>query len=164
MNPTHSAASSTQARSDRRTFIATTTRAAAVATVAATSFPKVFAERNYNGRDPVRYPDVDLIELDPRFSAYKIGNTDIRRIYHDPELFWAEGTAWNAVGRYLVWSDIPNDRQFRWIEDDGHVSTFRQPAGTSNVAAGTDSSTHLVTTLSIARSAPPGSKKRVRTG
>tara|TARA_Y100000815_G_scaffold235139_1_gene227619 strand:+ start:297 stop:1115 length:819 start_codon:yes stop_codon:yes gene_type:complete len=45
---------------------------------------------------------------------------------------WAEGPAWNGVGRYLVWSDIPNDRQLRWIEDDGRVSEFRSPAGNSN--------------------------------
>jgi gluconolactonase len=36
------------------------------------------------------------------------------------------------VGRFLVWSDIPNDRQLRWSQDDGHVSTFRNPSGYSN--------------------------------
>jgi gluconolactonase len=35
-------------------------------------------------------------------------------------------------GRYLVWSDIPNDRQLRWLEEDGHVSVFRKPSGYSN--------------------------------
>ncbi|MGH8733226.1 MAG: SMP-30/gluconolactonase/LRE family protein, partial [Burkholderiales bacterium] len=45
---------------------------------------------------------------------------------------WAEGPAWNPVGHYLVWSDIPNDRQMRWLEEDGHVSVFRKPAGNSN--------------------------------
>jgi gluconolactonase len=46
---------------------------------------------------------------------------------------WAEGPAWNAVGRYLLWSDIPNDVNLRWLEEDGHVSHgFRYPAGNSN--------------------------------
>jgi gluconolactonase len=45
---------------------------------------------------------------------------------------WAEGPAWNGVGKYLIWSDIPNNVQLRWLEEDGHVSTFRQPAGNSN--------------------------------
>ena len=43
-----------------------------------------------------------------------------------------EGPAWNSEGRYLVWSDIPNDRQMRWLEDDGHVSVFRRPSNNSN--------------------------------
>ena len=47
-------------------------------------------------------------------------------------LLWAEGPAWNAQGRYLVWSDIPNNRQMRWLEDDGHVSVFRAPSNNSN--------------------------------
>src|SRR5207248_8792727 len=40
--------------------------------------------------------------------------------------------AWNSVGRFLVWSDIPSNRQIRWIEDDGHVSVFRAPSNNSN--------------------------------
>ena len=40
--------------------------------------------------------------------------------------------AWNWSGRYLVWSDIPNNRQLRWLEDDGHVSVFRAPSNNSN--------------------------------
>src|SRR5262249_41378924 len=45
---------------------------------------------------------------------------------------WSEGPAWNSVGRYLLWSDIPNNRQLRWLEDDGRVSVFRYPASNSN--------------------------------
>jgi gluconolactonase len=45
---------------------------------------------------------------------------------------WAEGPAWNGVGRYLVWSDIPNDHQLRWIEDDNRVTRFRVPSNNSN--------------------------------
>jgi gluconolactonase len=87
--------------------------------------------RDY-GKDaePVRYPDPDIVVLDPRFNKYKLGNTPIQRLATG--MLWAEGPAWNGVGRYLVWSDIPNDVQMRWIDDDGHVSVMRKPAGNSN--------------------------------
>lgn len=79
---------------------------------------------------PVRYPEPDVVVLDPRF-RYKLGNSPIQRLYHGT--LWAEGTAWNAVGRYLVWSDIPNNEQLRWLEEDGHVTRrFRAPSRHSN--------------------------------
>ena len=43
-----------------------------------------------------------------------------------------EGPAWCSQGRYLVWSDIPNNRQLRWLEDDGRVTVFRTPSNNSN--------------------------------
>lgn len=79
---------------------------------------------------PVRYPDPDIVVLDKRFAKYKIGNTPIMRLHTGT--LWAEGPAWNGVGRYLVWSDIPNNIQLRWLADDGHVSVFRNPANHSN--------------------------------
>jgi gluconolactonase len=80
--------------------------------------------------EPVRYPDPDIVVLDKRFSPIKIGNSAIERLHTG--MLWAEGPAWNGVGKYLVWSDIPNDIQLRWLDDDGHVSVFRRPAGNSN--------------------------------
>lgn len=80
--------------------------------------------------EPVRYPDPDIVVLDKRFAKYKIGNTPIQRLARG--FLWAEGPAWNGVGKYLLWSDIPNDCQYRWLEEDGHVSKFRSPAGNSN--------------------------------
>src|SRR5437667_7668737 len=79
---------------------------------------------------PSRYPDPDIITLDKRFAKYKVANTPIQRLATG--MLWAEGPAWNGVGRYLVWSDIPNNRQMRWLEEDGHVSTYRSLAGNSN--------------------------------
>ena len=68
--------------------------------------------------------------LDKRFKPYKLGNTPIQRLHTGT--LWAEGPAWNGVGRYLLWSDIPNNVQLRWLEEDGHVTTFRRPSGNSN--------------------------------
>jgi gluconolactonase len=79
---------------------------------------------------PTRYPDPDLVVLDDRCKKYFIGNTPIQRLHTGT--LWAEGCAWNGSGQYLVWSDIPNDRQLRWLNEDGHVSVFRKPAGYSN--------------------------------
>ena len=108
---------------------------AATATAAVSSFAsnKPLSARDYGpGTQPVRYPDPDIVVLEDEFSSYKQGNAAIMRLYHDPEMIWAEGCAWNGVGRYLVWSDIPNNTQLRWMEEDGHVSTFRNPANNSN--------------------------------
>ncbi len=88
------------------------------------------AARDWTGATPTRYPDPDILVLDPRFAKYKLGNTPIQRI-HTGNL-WTEGPAWNGVGRYLVWSDIPNNVQRRWLAEDGHVSVLRNPAGNSN--------------------------------
>lgn len=86
--------------------------------------------RDWSGGEPVRYPDPDIIALDARFRRYVINNTVIRRLHTGT--LWAEGPAWNGVGRYLVWSDIPNNVQLRWLEDDGRVTVLRSPSGFSN--------------------------------
>jgi len=112
---------------NRRRFFAT----AAIAAAAAALAPKAFAaERDWTGKKPVGCPDPDIIVLDERFAKYKVGNTPIQKLWTGA--LWAEGCAWNGVGRYLVWSDIPNNRQMRRLEEDGHVSVFRNPAGNSN--------------------------------
>jgi gluconolactonase len=111
---------------DRRTFLA----ASASTAVAAALLPSMSTARDWSGQEPVRYPDPDIVVLDPRFDKYKLGNTAIQRLHTGA--LWAEGCAWNAVGRYLVWSDIPNNRQFRLIDEDSHVSVFRNPSGNSN--------------------------------
>ena len=45
---------------------------------------------------------------------------------------WCEGPAWSSQGRYLVWSDIPNNRQMRYLDDDGRITVFRSPSNNSN--------------------------------
>src|SRR5215468_23437 len=68
--------------------------------------------------------------IDPRFKALAFPNVHLEKLYTGCR--WAEGPAWFAAGRYLVWSDIPNDRMLRWDETDGSVSVFRQPSMNSN--------------------------------
>jgi gluconolactonase len=68
--------------------------------------------------------------LDRRFKACINGDARVERLWTGGR--WCEGPAWFAAGRYLVWSDIPNDRMLRFDETDGSVSVFRQPASNSN--------------------------------
>lgn len=81
-------------------------------------------------RAPMRYPDPRVISLDPRFDRYRLGNAAIERLYTGAR--WLEGPAWNGVGRYLVFSDIPADRQLRLTDENTQISVFRQPSGNSN--------------------------------
>ena len=78
----------------------------------------------------MHYPDPDVIALTPAFRKYMVGNTVIKRLHTGT--LWAEGPAWNGVGRYLVWSDIPNNVQMRWLQDDGRVTVIHNPSGYSN--------------------------------
>jgi gluconolactonase len=111
---------------DRRGFLQAAAGLAALTAMA----PAAFARNFGPGAEPQRYPEPDVVDLDKRFK-YKLGNTPILRLYHGT--LWAEGPAWNGVGRYLLWSDIPNDEQLRWLEEDNHVARrFRFPAGNSN--------------------------------
>ena len=79
---------------------------------------------------PVRYPEPDVLALDPSFAKYKIAMSPIERLHTG--MYWAEGPAWSGWGNYLVWSDIPNDIQHRWLQDDGRVSVLRKPSAFSN--------------------------------
>ena len=76
-----------------------------------------------------RYPDPRIEVLDRRFTARQ-GNATVERIATG--FRWAEGPVYFADGRYLLWSDIPNNRIMRWSEDDGHVSVFRADSHYSN--------------------------------
>src|ERR1700721_503634 len=113
----------------RRTFLLTALGGARALAQAPPISPNA-TPRDWSGQQPVQYPDPDIVALDNRFRKYMVGNTTIKRLYTGT--LWAEGPAWNGVGRYMVWSDIPHNVQMRWIEEDGHVSTFRNPSGDSN--------------------------------
>jgi gluconolactonase len=77
----------------------------------------------------LRYPDSRVEVLDKRF-RYKLGNAAIEKIATG--FRWAEGPVYFRDGRYLLWSDLPNNRIMRWLEDDGHVSVFRAPSNFAN--------------------------------
>ena len=92
-----------------------------------TSPPRDFGP---NGAPNVYFTDPDVLTVDPSFDGLRQPNAPIQRLWTGA--LWSEGPAWNSQGRYLVWSDIPNNRQLRWLEDDGRVSVFRMPSNYSN--------------------------------
>ena len=81
-------------------------------------------------KTPVVYPDPAVEVVDPRFAKYAVGNAAVERLYTGAR--WAEGPVWFGDGRYLLFSDIPNNRILRWLEDTGEVSVFRSPSNYSN--------------------------------
>jgi gluconolactonase len=110
----------------RRTFLSLGAAASGLAVVRSA----FAAEHDWSGASPERYPDSRVVTLDERFARYKVNNAAIQRLWTGAA--WAEGCAWNAGGRYLIWSDIPNNRQLRRVDEDGHVSVFRNPSNNTN--------------------------------
>ena len=82
------------------------------------------------GDGPCRYPDPAVEAVDPRFARYKLGGAAVERLFTGTR--WSEGPVWFGDGRFLLWSDIPNDRMLRWSEESGAVSVFRSPSRYSN--------------------------------
>jgi len=109
----------------RRNFMNVT----AGATAALAFKPLQFAQ-GQERKSPVAYPDPAIEVVAPRFGKYKIGNAAVERLYTGTR--WSEGPVWFGDGRYLLWSDIPNNRMLRWLEDTGEVSVFRNPSNYSN--------------------------------
>jgi len=76
------------------------------------------------------YPDPLVKVLDPAFNAYRLPLAGVELLATGCR--WAEGPVWFGDGRYLLWSDIPNNRILKWEEATGVVSTFRQPSNFAN--------------------------------
>lgn len=114
-------------RPDRRKLLVNLAHASAAIALAPTS---ALARDFGADAPPVRYPEPDVIVHDAAFAKYKIAQAPIERLYTG--MYWAEGPAWSGWGNYLVWSDIPNDVQHRWLQDDRQVTTLRKPCGQSN--------------------------------
>jgi gluconolactonase len=111
---------------NRRGFLKNAAGLAAITAMSGEAFARNFGP----DAPPQRYPEPDVVVIDKRFK-YKLGNTPIQRLYTGT--LWAEGPAWSGVGRYLLWSDIPNNEQLRYLEEDDHVARrFRYPSGNSN--------------------------------
>ncbi len=81
-------------------------------------------------RDYPRYPDPAIETLDERFAQYRIFSAAVERLYTGCR--WSEGPVWFGDGRYLLWSDIPNNRMLKWEEETGSVTTYRGPSDFAN--------------------------------
>lgn len=105
----------------RRHFLAGAVAATAAGAVTAQSF---------EFKPQQRYPDPSVQVLDPQFAKYRIYSSSVEQIATG--MRWAEGPVWFGDGRYLLVSDIPNNRIMRWDEATGAWGVFRQPSNFSN--------------------------------
>jgi gluconolactonase len=76
------------------------------------------------------YPDPAIEVIDESFLKYRIFSAAVERIATG--FRWCEGPVWFGDGRYLLWSDIPNNRVMRWDEETGAVGVFRKPSNFAN--------------------------------
>ena len=81
-------------------------------------------------RPTTRYPDPAVQSLDPRFDKYRLPLAGVERLSTGHR--WCEGPVWFGDGRYLLWSDIPNNRIMRWDEATGQIGPFREPSNFAN--------------------------------
>jgi gluconolactonase len=79
---------------------------------------------------PEIYPDPDIIVADPAFKSLLLGITAIRRV--GTGFKWTEGPAWSSEGRYLLFSDVQGNVQYRYIWETGQITRFRDPSYNSN--------------------------------
>ena len=77
-----------------------------------------------------RYPDPLVRMIDQSFGKYRLALAKVEKIATG--MRWSEGPVWFGDGRYLLWSDIPNNRIMKWEEETGRVSVFRKPSNNSN--------------------------------
>src|SRR5207247_800598 len=101
---------------------------AGVAAVAA--MPRAMAQTPTGWQPSARYPDPTVKVVDPSFNRYRLGLAKVERIASNCR--WNEGPVWFGDGRYLLWSDIPNNRIMKWDEETGAVSVFRKPSNHAN--------------------------------
>ena len=78
----------------------------------------------------VRYPDDRVEIVDDRFKKYKLGTAAVELLWTGGR--WLEGPVWFGDGRYLLVSDIPNNRILKWEEETGEMSVFRKPSNNTN--------------------------------
>lgn len=77
-----------------------------------------------------RYPDPAVVALDESFHRLVLPLAAVERIAGGSR--WAEGPVWVGDGRYLLWSDIPNDRIMRWDEISGETHVYRHASNHAN--------------------------------
>jgi gluconolactonase len=105
--------------SSRREFLAAGAAAMAVA-------PRALADWEPSSR----YPDPRIKILDPSFARYRVAQAKVERL--GTGYRWCEGPVWFGDGRYLLWSDLPNNRILKWEEETGAISVFRKPSNNAN--------------------------------
>ncbi len=76
-------------------------------------------------------PSPAIVRLDPRFDQIVPRDVVLDKIADG--FAWAEGPVWNRAGKYLLFSDVPNNRIVKWKANEG-AGVFLQPSGYSAAA------------------------------
>ncbi len=77
-----------------------------------------------------RYPDPRVVAIDPEFSKLILPLAKVERLATGYR--WCEGPVWFGDTRQLVWSDVPGNCMYKWDEQSGAASVFRQPSSNGN--------------------------------
>lgn len=73
----------------------------------------------------------DQFEIfDDRFRDLLLPDSKLEKLVDDC-CIWAEGPVYFPAG-FVVWSDVPGNKMWRWDESDGSASVFREPSNHSN--------------------------------
>ena len=100
------------------------------AALAGAVLPKAAAGQSIDFKPNARYPDPAIEILDPSFTKYRLGSSSVEQLATGCR--WLEGPVWFGDGRYLLVSDIPNNRIMRYDEATGAWGVFRSPSNFSN--------------------------------
>ena len=104
--------------------------AAAGAAATAMALPRGAGAQSFEFKPNQRYPDASVEILDPSFARHRIFSSSVEQLASG--MRWAEGPVWFGDGRYVLVSDIPNNRIMRYDEANGGWGVFRQPSNFAN--------------------------------
>jgi gluconolactonase len=104
--------------------------ATAGAAATAMALPRRAGAQSFEFRPNQRYPDASVEILDPSFARHRLFSSSVEQLASG--MRWAEGPVWFGDGRYVLVSDIPNNRIMRYDEANGNWGVFRQPSNFAN--------------------------------
>jgi gluconolactonase len=104
--------------------------ATAGAAATAMALPRRAGAQSFEFKPNQRYPDASVEILDPSFARHRLFSSSVEQLASG--MRWAEGPVWFGDGRYVLVSDIPNNRIMRYDEANGGWGVFRQPSNFAN--------------------------------
>src|SRR6202163_4423969 len=104
--------------------------AAAGATAASTLLSRAAGAQSFPFSPNQRYPDPAVVILDPSFAKYRIYSSTLEQLATG--MRWAEGPVYFSEERYVLVSDIPNNRIMKYNEKDSSFTVFRSPSNYAN--------------------------------
>jgi gluconolactonase len=100
------------------------------AALATTALSKPTLAQAFSFTPNQRYPDPAIEILDPSFAKYRLYSSTLEQLATG--MRWAEGPVYFPEERYVLVSDIPNNRIMKYSEKDGSFTVFRSPSNYAN--------------------------------